>query len=214
MKLKRIPGSTNSRIVSAADDKDIGQVSDHEIVYPNDLAQEIVGSVNSELKKRQCARNLKALNLSSISRGSDVLRTSIRFEDYDIRGILSGPWLEFGECWIQNGGSICQVSSPIRDDITDFAHDTAWVVRIDLVGFQYIYTRRHVTYFRAYLTPDPKDILIHSPDFIPEKVEGAIRCSNCQDNHLILPEDYYVPPVYELAHVVAGKQVSIVMGGR
>lgn len=67
----------------------------------------------------------------------------------------------------------------------------------------------------AFLTTTPEDIRIYPPDFEPEKVKGSWKCKerHC-DKHLMLPDGFFTPPMYEFARVVAGKRISITMGPR
>lgn len=237
---KRIPDSDDIRIVDTKTGEDIGRVAeDGAIVYPGKQGLRIVQSVNAcdrmakemaELEKelasyKVSAKGIKPVNLDAISRRSDILFTHIRFEDFDLQEVLTDTtqkphrllnWLEFGECRILNESRFCRIESPIRDGITDFEHDTCKVVCIGLVGLQYKFTSNHVSHFDACLTPNPEDIQLHSPDFVPEEAGGeSCEYDHCADTpHLILPEGLYVPPMYEFARVVAGKRVTITMGPR
>lgn len=241
LRRKQIPDSDDIRIIHSKTGEDIGRVAkDGTIVYPGKEGLRIVQAVNgrdhmikemADLEKelasyKVSAKGIKPINLYAISRRSDILFTHIRFEDFDLQEILKDTtqkphrllnWLEFGECRILNEGRTCRIESPIRDGITDFEHDTCKVVCIGLVGLQYKFTSNHVSYFDAFLTPDPEDIRLHSPDFVPEEAGGEPceyeRCAK-DDPHLILPEGLYAPPRYEFARAVAGKQVTITMGPR
>lgn len=242
-RLKRIPysGSTDSRI-TLADDEDIGRISGkHDktacIAYPDELAQQIVRSVNGrerllqqldeaheELTRRRAKKGqLKPIDLTAISRTSDLLFTQITFEDFDLKEALSyekdgvkhqGVWLKFGECCLSNEGRSCYIGGRIHNDIRDFEHDTPYVVRINLVGLQYLFTDHHISHFEAHITPNPEDIHIYPEGFDPKAVEGSWECDRCDNKHLMLPDGYFTAPQYELAHVVAGKRISIAFGPR
>jgi hypothetical protein len=244
MHRKKIPGTTDVRIVQGSPEgpEDIGRVADDgSIVYPGELGLKVVQSFNAcdrmreeldeaheELARRKATRaKLQTVNLDAISRSSDKVFTHIRFEDYDLREALTEErkspsggtvkqglnWLEFGECRINNEGRQCSIGGRMRSGITDWEHDTPYVVSIGLLGLKYIFTESHVSHFEAHITPDPNEIKIYSPDFVPEECETAAQCEaeHC-DPHLTIKA--YVPPVYELAHVVAGKRVAIAMGPR
>ena len=233
MKLRRVrvPDTTEVRLTTSQGE-DIGRAQDGTILYPDNLALEIVQSINGrkllvkdiqELEKELAQykadpKAIKRLDLKSISRSSKDVYTSIAFEgalqEMFTQDRVSHPWLTFGECSIRND-NICYIESPIRDGITDFEHDTCLVLRIGLVGVQHTGTYGHTSYFTAYITPNPKEILIQSPDFIPEKVDQAEKCEHCTGEdagHLILPENHYTPPEYEFSRVVPGQKVAIRMG--
>lgn len=241
MKLQRIPysGSTESRIVHKGED--IARISGpHDktscIAYPDKLAKEVVRAVNGrrsllaqldeaneELARRRAKPSqLKTVNLDTISRSSDKVFTHVRFEDYDLMQALTEErespgggtynWLEFGEACLtlENG----YLGGRMGHDIRDFEHDTPYVVHIKVIGIRYKFTNHHTSYFEAHITPDPDDIRIYPEGFDPKKVEGAWECKDCENPHWTLPDGYFKPPVYELAHVVAGKKVTISIGPR
>lgn len=238
IKRKPIPNTTDHRITDASGE-DIARVAGKAVAYSDEVARAVVRAVNGqermtkELERleqelaqfKATAKGLKTLDLTGLSRHSNILFTHIRFEEYDLQealtttgedGVKRGAnWLEFGECNITNEGRNCFIGGRIRDGITDFEHDSCYVVRLELVGLQYKFTNHHVTYLEAHLSPDPDGIRIHAPDFEPEKVEGSWRCKekHC-DKHLMLPDGYFSPPIYPLARVVAGKRVSIMLGPR
>lgn len=210
------------------------------IAYPDKLAQEIVRAVNGreallkqldeaheELARRRATKaQLKPINLDAISRSSDRVFTHVRFDDYDLSEVLTQEqpspgggvikrglnWLEFGECClsVENG----YLGGRMGHGIKDFEHDTPYVVRIEVIGVKFKFADNHVSFFEAYLSPDPNEIRIYRPDFDPKQVETGWQCDDCAEAHWTLPDGYFSPPVYDLAHVVAGKRVTICMGPR
>lgn len=98
--------------------------------------------------------------------------------------------------------------------VLDFEHDTPYVVSIDLLGLKYSFTNNHVSYFEAHITTDPQEIKIYPNGFKPLKVKEGWECERCKPRHWMLPDGYYVPPVYDLAHVVVGQKITITLGPR
>lgn len=230
--------STDFRIIDAAAGEDLGRVEGKTIVYPEKTALKIVQSVNAverlskdyekleaELATYKVApTGLKTVDLTSLSRRGDKLLTYIQLEDPDLERYFDreengvkrrDSWLKFGACRITNEGRNCFIGSRMRDGITDFEHDSAYAVHISLIGLQYKFTDNHTSHFEAFLTTTPEDIRIYPADFEPEKVKGSWKCkqSHC-DKHLMLPDGFFTPPMYEFARVVAGKRISITMGPR
>ena len=227
------PGSGDARIVDAARE-DIGRVHGDKIVYPKEAALEIVRAINQRdrlLKSLDEAQaeldllkslptKLDPIDLSAISRYPNLVFTQVTFDGdsrlndmcQDANG-KPAPWLEFGECDIRNESSTSCISGRMRSGITDFEHDSCYVVRIDLVGLKYSFTDGQISWFEAVITPEIEDIRIHDPSFVPEKVKGAYECDveSCE-KHLILPEGYYTPPIYKYAKAVAGKRIRILTG--
>ena len=233
MKIHRTAAGVETSYVLDQEDQDIGQISGGRVVYPNDVARNLVSAIRGrdQLQRdlalaerelagyRVSAKDLKPIDLRLISSDSNRVFTQIQFEDDELREIIYAsdqdgrrPWLTFGECSIYNESRMCYLGARILDGIKDYEHDTPYVVRIHLIGLSYRFTSGHISHFEANLTTDPKDILIHEPDFDPLKVLGLGECDQCEDKHLVLPEGYFVPPVYKLARLVAGRRVSIMMG--
>lgn len=229
--------STDFRIIDGAGE-DLGRVDGKMIVYPERTALKIVQSVNAlerlskdyekleaELATYKAApTGLKPVDLMSLSRTSEKLFTYVQLEDCDLERYFEreedgakrrDAWLRFGECRIANEGRTCFIGSRLRDGITDFEHDSAYAVHIGLIGLQYKFTDNHVSHFEAFLTTEPEDIRIYPADFDPAKVKGSSKCDykGC-NKHLMLPDGYFTPPMYEFARVVAGKRISITMGPR
>lgn len=238
LKRKRLTDdSTDFRVLDAAGE-DLARVEGSAVVYPEKTAQSLVQSVNTRDRIRKEYERLEAelatyqvdptglkpVDLTNLSRTADKLFTYVQIEDsylesffdYEENGAKRrGTWLKFGECRIVNEGRTCFIGSRMRNGITDFEHSSAYVVHIGLIGLQYKFTDNHVSHFEAHLTTAPEDIRIYSPDFDPTKVKGVSTCreKHC-DKHLMLPDGYFTPPMYEFARVVAGKRISITMGPR
>jgi len=240
MKLRRtrIDGSTDVRITTPQGE-DFGRVENGTILYPDAEALKVVQAVNSreridrelaDLQRelasyKQSPESLKPLDLRALTRYSDEVFTHIAFDDCRLRDRLVQKtedritylnWLDFGLCEIRNESNTCFLGARMRDGITDFEHDSCYALRIDLVGLKFKYVHAHATVLEAWISPDPDDILIHSPDFIPEDIEDAGPCPHCKgsEKHLMLPGGHFVPPRYDLARVVAGKRISIHLGKR
>lgn len=222
---KAIKNSADYYLVNDADE-DVGRVEKGRIVYPRDVAANIVSAIKGrdQLEKdlheaeqslaqyRAQPTDIKPLDLSKISDDGDTMITTIQLEDYDLQGLLKrGPWLTFGTASIRTE-TTCDIGAHLSGGVQDFEHSSAYAVRINLVGLRFKFTSGHVSYFEAHLTPKYDDIRIHEPDFDPTKVKGAVMCKECEDKHLLLPDGYYIPPVYKYAKLVAGTRVSITIG--
>jgi hypothetical protein len=169
---------------------------------------------------------IEPLDFTSITRNTDKCRTTVRFENERLneqlkdeeKGIL--PWLVFGACSlnIHEGRGVASFGARMRDSITDFEHDSCWAVRVDLIGVHFTYVYAHTVMLDAWITTDPREIKLHPQEFVPENVDNVFKCDDPEHYgpdhkpHLILPEDLYIPPVYEHARIVAGQRVSIRIG--
>ena len=174
-------------------------------------------------KLRQDAKKMHEagpLDLKHLSRSPDRAFTHVRFEDFDLRELLTREtegdklglnWLELGVADLRASGDGSFLGARLRDGITDYEHDSAYLVHIDLLGIVFKGCWNNVGHYEAYLTPEAKHIRIWTPDFKPEDAEGATQCDyeHCKP-HLMIEK--FTPPMYEFAHLVAGKKVMITMG--
>jgi hypothetical protein len=241
---KKIPDTTDVRIVQDGEDiataTSHGVVYPGELglkvvqsFNACERMREELDEAHAELARHRAKRSqLKTINLGAISRNSHILWTHIRFEDYYLREALKDEnrllkdenrllnWLEFGECSLDNGERRCSISARLDGSkYWGFDHKgTPLVVYIELLGLQFKFMENHVSYFDAHITPDPTEIKVYPADFDPQKVDGVFKCDDgdCheKEEHWLLPDGMYHPPQYELAHVVAGKRISIEIGPR
>ena len=239
LKRPAIPNSEDRRVTDASGE-DVARIVGKQIAFSAETSLALVQAVNGrerlerevELLRaklatfRQSPKDLKPIDLGKISRCPNALFTAISFEDPYFRDLLvvegkngvkrARPWLHFGASEIQQTDRMCTIGGRMRDGITDFEHDSCKIVCIDLLGLQFKFTSNHVSHFEATLSPDPEHIRLYDEDFVPEKMEGTWQCEDehCEDEHWMLPDGHFVPPVYKLARLVAGQRVSITMGTR
>ena len=237
---KRIKKTEDCRLVDERGE-DLGRVNDAgQIVYPDETALELVRgvyalsnareqvvSLQKELRQyRMKPVDLKPLDLTSLTRDSDKVFTHVQLEDFNLREALtttdgegdktSHNWLEFGQGGIQvnDRTGVALLGGRMRDGVTDFEHDSCYVVYIKLVGVTWKFMECNVSYFDAHITPDPSEIRIYDPSFKPEETEGAWQCEDCEDHHWMLPDGHFTPETSDLCRLVAGKRVTIIMGPR
>jgi hypothetical protein len=148
-------------------------------------------------------------------------------------------WLTMGQAQIHsqrdNNDGRWRLEAHLKDNACDFEHDTAYAVRLPLIGLQLgplavHYSRTHLT---AWVDPDAGDetgrhseFHVPRPGYNPMEHPEASRCEGiynetkeqwCKWNdgkpHVIVPEGFYVPPFdKELYDAVRGKRVEIVIG--
>jgi len=234
-KLKRIYHSDEARsqIVDAVTGEDIGANFTEVgpggcVLYPDDVAKQIVRDVNTkegllqsikdlkvQLKRQAHPRQVTPIDLTAVSRNSKQVFTHIHFKDSYLKGLFHGtPWLKFGECHITtveaSGASF--IRGFIRSGVTDGDHSSCYVAHIGLIGLQYKYTHNHVSHFEAYITPNPDNVLVYPFGWTPE-AEESVTCTRvgCDSHQMI---ERFVPPPYEFVDAVAGKWISITIGPR
>lgn len=159
-------------------------------------------------------KNINSLDLRSITRDSDKLRSTVMLHvDWDVRI----KWLMFGEANMRCFNSKKQwlLSAYLNNGTTDFEHDSAYAFRLPLIGVQFDDVNHQVTSFTAWIdSNNPSDFGIPSSGYDPTKQEGSFICKDCKDEqHVIVPEGFYIPPFDQnLFDLVKGKQVEIVIG--
>lgn len=143
-------------------------------------------------------------------------------------------WLRFGQAQIRKNGKTGEyrLEAHLKDNACDFEHDTAYAVRLPLIGLQLDELAVHYsqTHLVAWIHPNVdegfNDFHVPRPGYNPMKHKDAFTCDGIYDEkkkkyckwgegkpHIIVPEGFYVPPFdKELYRAVRGKRVDIVIG--
>lgn len=151
-------------------------------------------------------------DLRRFSRDSDRVLTQIRVED-DALSLI--PWLTLGEISLTHDRSgSYTLRAPLSGGATDEEHDTADLLRIELIGLRFDCVYRGLSVFEAYIRPpgayNHDNFRVPAEDF---KMSGKF-CSWCPANgrppHLIT--DYLPPHNKELSSLLAGRRIEIWTG--
>lgn len=184
-----------------------------------------------EAEARLAKCPIKETNLLSISRGTDKCRSCVEIEwDWETRV----TWLRFGEATLRTNDrrdGKWNLEARMGHGATDPEHDSAFVLRLPLIGVEFEWADWHMFRFHGYVDPslDPNDkhngFHVPRPGYDPTKHPKAEKCSGKYDGkknyckwgdgeeHIIVPEGFYVPPLdAELYKLVAGKRVTLIMG--
>lgn len=142
-------------------------------------------------------------------------------------------WLTFGECELRTDSKrSARLEAHLKGSTCDFEHDTAWALRLPLIGLQLadVGVWHSRTHFTAWVDPDAggsmPDFHVPRPGYNPMAHPEAEICDGIYDEkkrkyckwnegkkHIIVPEGFYVPPFdRELYEVVRGKRVEISTG--
>lgn len=156
---------------------------------------------------------IKFTDLRDITRSSDITKTIIGIY-MGTKWEGSGPWLVFGACEVRNEENICRISAYLDYDITDPEHDSAYALRLPLIGLEFINVCDNYTHLKAYVDPNnEREFHVPNPGYNPTILEDSYKCTDCEEPHIIVPEGYYVPPVNkELYEKARGRKVGIRIG--
>jgi hypothetical protein len=139
-------------------------------------------------------------------------------------------WLKFGEATLRHPSDRrdgrWNLEARMGLGATDPEHDTAFALRLPLIGVEFEWADHHQFRFHAFVDPslDPNDehngFHVPLPGYDPTKHPNAHQCNgkrNCKwgdgEPHVIVPEGFYVPPYLgSLYKLVAGKRVEIILG--
>jgi len=167
-------------------------------------------------------------DLRNITRRSDRLKTVVRIH---LNWETKRDWLVLGETQIRaqkdgGGDGRWRLEAYLGKGVTDFEHDSAYAVRLPLIGLQLgpLAVSYHRTELFAWV--DPNEDPAFSPDFrVPRPGYNPMthpdihvcKTKGClEDNpkgHIIVPQGFYVPPFdAELYEAVRGKKVEISIG--
>lgn len=150
-------------------------------------------------------------DLRSITRRSKTRQTCVDLH-VDGRRI---PWLRCGEAnlryferpmsW-QLGAYLSRATDP--------EHDSAYALRLPLVGLTCTSVLDHVTTCNAWVAADAdRDFHVPRPGYDPAHHADAVVCGTCKPKHRIVPEGFYVPPFDGVLYrAVSGLRVTIEIG--
>jgi len=160
-------------------------------------------------------------DLKAITRNSDRCLTRIFISDK--YGMNQREWLRFGQCQMDDHDR--KKTTTIKAyllNATDFEHDSAYALQLPVVGLYFDSLFYHTVTFGAWVAPDAgpdKDgrwasFHVPRPGYDPQQHEESKECSDCHcDRHIIVPEEFYVPPFdNELYQAVRGCRVEIRVG--
>lgn len=164
-------------------------------------------------------------DLRGITRGSKRCLTVVTIY---LDWVKKVEWLRFGQAQIRRQGErspgcFC-LEARMTAGVTDFEHDSAYALRLPLVGAQFseLFVAYHTIHLVAWVDPndDHGDYFrVPFPGYDPTKHEKAYRCKDnrCLEDypkgHVIVPEGFYVPPFDpDLYAVVRGKKIEITIG--
>jgi hypothetical protein len=155
------------------------------------------------------------LDLHKICRDAETITTKINiWTDYD-----SSPWIALGQVRLlardrpQKG--IWELAAYL-DNATDFEHDSAFALKMDLVGVELCDVSYGYTTVQGWIHADQGDNFRVPPmDYDPCMHKNAVRCTECKgaEAHVIIPADFYVPPMnFALWEQVKGRRIEILTG--
>jgi hypothetical protein len=126
------------------------------------------------------------------------------------------PWLVFGQANLRpvEHGRVWFLESYLKDDATDGEHDSAYALRLPLIGVTLDGIYYHTTRIEAWVYPGNfHDFRVPLPGYDPFKLEGSGTCKRCEPHHLMVPEGFYVPPFdQKLFEFARGLRVDISIG--
>lgn len=159
-------------------------------------------------------RPLPLRDLCYLCRDADRCLTRVRVKHAWDRA-KDFEWLRLGAVSIvrrsqyESGRWILQA----RMDATDFEHDSAYVIRLPLVGLQLdsLAVHHHSTHLVAWVdSNDTDEFNVPEVGYDPARAKGSSTCRECDPSHRIVPSGCYVPKFdAELFERVRGKQLEI-----
>jgi hypothetical protein len=162
--------------------------------------------------------SFELVDLRSITREADRIRTKVVL--LDRFSSERTPWLLFGSCQVRffENKHSWWLSAYMTSGVTDFEHDSAYALRLPLIGMTFDGVEYGSTLLRAWVDPEGTDdfCVPTSSEYDPTKHPDATTCNydRCaEDPHIIVPEGFYVPPFdRQLFERVRGRKVEIRIG--
>ena len=159
-------------------------------------------------------------DLRDICRESDKCLTKVFIQDRDKDGEEEyephTQWLVLGQVSVRFDLNPVLLNAYLTAGVTDFEHDSAYALRLPLIGVKVTSIRYQTTILEGWVAPrDLDEFHVPWPDYNPMKHPDAFECDNCsrEEKHIMVPEGNYVPPTdKELYRYVAGRRVMIRIG--
>ena len=174
--------------------------------------------------KDETSSLIQLTDLRSITRMSDKCLTTVTIHlDWEKKT----TWLQFGAAQLRTQkdrpDGRHRLEARMTEGVTDFEHDSAYALRLPLVGLFFEGVEYHQSTFSAWIDPndDPNgggrftDFHVPRSGYDPTKHPETHKCKQCKgkESHLIVPEGFYVPRFdKELYEAVRGKRVDIRIG--
>jgi hypothetical protein len=174
---------------------------------------------------RVCANcaQFPLIDLRPITREPDRYQTVVKLFHGHFR---SKRWLILGQARLQrhgrsHGPSLWIFDSYLTEGVTDFEHDSAFALRMGLIGVEFRGILYGHTEVQAIIDPQDRDgFHVPQPGYNPMELPDAEQCDggkHCKwgdkEPHVIVPEGNYVPPSdRELYRKVRGRFVEITFG--
>lgn len=165
---------------------------------------------------------LALTDLSGITRNSHKLLTTVTIEDGDMmRDRIE--WLRLGQARVRHARDRHDgrwvLEAYLDKGATDFEEDSAYAIRLPLIGATFEGVDYHTTNLLAWVDPNAggphPEFHVPTPGYNPLKHPDTTVCKRCKPHHPIVPTGMYVPPFDpDLYALVAGKKVSIHVGPR
>lgn len=172
-------------------------------------------------------------DLRGICRERD--RCVARVDFMDDYGHKRVPWIITGQAQFRAESESGRRPGEYRfeaylDNATDFEHDSAYAIRLPLVGVQFVSGYYHTMTFVALVDPSPvgqefgNDFGVPRAGYDPRKHPDAQTCRDkrCHEedeggkvrkSHIIVPQGFYVPPYdRELHEFARARRVEVTFG--
>jgi hypothetical protein len=171
--------------------------------------------------ERECSACLRFpfSDLRAVTRESERYLTRVKLYHDHFR---SKEWFIMGQARLtkqarENGPSRWTFDAYLAEGATDFEHDSAYAIRMGLIGVEFKSIYYGHTEVVAVIDPiDFDGFCVPPPGYNPMKLPDAEKCEDdhCKgEPHIIVPEGHYVPPNdAELFKKVRGRFIEITFG--
>lgn len=147
------------------------------------------------------------MDLTKLSRGSDKVLTAVTMNNRE--------WLRLGAIRLQRvrDSGEWELSSYLLN-ATDFEHDSAFILRMHLIGVEYGVLEYGALRFTGWVKPDDDTFRVPTVDYDPLISSKPCDHDQClKDPHLLVREKCYLPPPNpDLLHQVIGTRLDVWTG--
>lgn len=144
------------------------------------------------------------VDLRSICRDADRFYCEVGFAHEE-------PWLKLGRIRLYETGYRWTLGSYLRDGATDEEEDSAYACQLGLVDLRLSFVNDHHFLYEAWLSPDPDDFRVPTPNYNPFTDPSTALCERCDNHHAVVAN--FVPPRnLSLFKFVRNRRITIRIG--
>ena len=149
------------------------------------------------------------LDLRSVTRDADTFTTTVLIRDPET--YRSVVWIKAGKADLRNEGDQQFLRIRLDYGVTDFEHDSAIAVNIDLIGLKFESVYNGTLCAKAWIATEKESMFrVPQSGYNPSEADDVLTCESCKKPHPLV--EYLPEENHKLWHKLRGSQIEIRLG--